>query len=442
MLSKSTQSSSHPPLAGGWWKPLSTSSLPSLPPELWLKIMDQATFVPQALEAFVHDPFQRREIMTLRQIQAGLDAVSLTKRRLVLVCKTWKSLAVPILYSSIIVHTVTGLQKLISALHNNKLDDPNMTCGEWVRRLDLVFYDKFDGHMELETSPLAARLMAAFRRTPRLEMLAFRMPRDSYIHDVWESIFLDNLYNCLPSLRILHWPKIVYHRRTPEWLNMLARAPNLTACHGLQLTLTEQNLDEYAQVLPRLTYASACFDVAPAEATSQAVIQTPAQSSSAGSSLELHIGWGVWFNSEAILPVGPLSAIGPLLRRLSIDVPETSELDDLLEPLSECCPQLHQLVLHMDSWFSFVGISALMLPETLQYLGLGSKRIQYKQIYYRQIVTVIETLSAPKLMAIKFISDRNTVDLRKHPRALQDMVAICYSRKIELWDHAGLTMSR
>ena len=73
-----------------------------LPPELWLRIFELATYVPGLLETDIPDPFDMDppSILHLHQeYDRKLFKYSMvTKRSIVLVCRTWYSLALPLLY--------------------------------------------------------------------------------------------------------------------------------------------------------------------------------------------------------------------------------------------------------------------------------------------------------------------------------------------------------
>jgi hypothetical protein len=387
--------------------------------------MHHATFVPQALEAEIQDPFQQREILTLREIQTGLDEVSVTKRRLVRVCKTWKDLAIPILYSAIIVHSITALRRLFRALHRVISQNPSMACGMWVRRLDIVFDDKLWQQLELERSDLPIELMAAFRRMPRLEILAMKMPRNDQMPEIWETIFLDHLRYNLPSLRILHWPKSqVYGQGTRNWMLMLDQSPHIIACPGICLTIAEDMLLDFASLLSRLTYVKACFD--------HNTLPIPPQPLAVNPISECHVTWG------HPLPANSLSMFGSLIARLSLDVVQGHNLEVVMSGVIRSCPALRQMVLHMEDWSNFGDL--VSLPERLEHLGLVSKKIQHQKFYYSLMTDTMQKIIAPKLTVIKFISGRNVGDLHKHPRALAQMVTICNNRKVWLWDHTGTPM--
>ena len=81
-----------------------------LPPELWLIVFDLATFVPNAFDAEVHNPFDypRRLgvgddtfMIDMRGDLRAIRRASRTKRAIFRVCKTWHALVTPLLYEAV-----------------------------------------------------------------------------------------------------------------------------------------------------------------------------------------------------------------------------------------------------------------------------------------------------------------------------------------------------
>ena len=73
----------------------------SLLPEIWLKIFDFATFVPGAFDTAPQDLFAYPMPLSQDEIHYVLRRTVVTKRNLVLVCKSWHEMATPLLYQAI-----------------------------------------------------------------------------------------------------------------------------------------------------------------------------------------------------------------------------------------------------------------------------------------------------------------------------------------------------
>ncbi|KAA1477694.1 hypothetical protein DENSPDRAFT_844876 [Dentipellis sp. KUC8613] len=110
------------------------------PPELWLSIFEHATFVPHAFDTDVADPFDvpGAPIPFDTQIEDNLRSSFATKRSLVLVCKLWHDLAMPLLYQAVAArdnHSLKSLRDTLTQYENNSTAQRNHKIQ--VRRLDL-----------------------------------------------------------------------------------------------------------------------------------------------------------------------------------------------------------------------------------------------------------------------------------------------------------------
>lgn len=162
----------------------------ALPNELWLWIFRAATSVPGSLEIDHEDPFDHTSALAntalanpTNTLYPLLQASRHTQRSLILVCKRWHTLSLPLLYESLYVprlDVIAQLSRRLLASRNEaeQSNDGRKPLGSWTLRLDLAMTD---------------------------------MPNPSQyytgVHD-WKGgvnplLDLETLFICLPNLRIL-----------------------------------------------------------------------------------------------------------------------------------------------------------------------------------------------------------------------------------------------
>ncbi|TFY51063.1 hypothetical protein EVG20_g11185 [Dentipellis fragilis] len=109
--------------------------MPSLPPELWKSVLRELTYGPSTLE-MGYEPFTDQcidndqptyEIRNRKQYNC--DAV--------LVCKTWRNLALPMLYEFLLIDSEERARKIRNALEVPLVDDENgfLDRGTFVRQI-------------------------------------------------------------------------------------------------------------------------------------------------------------------------------------------------------------------------------------------------------------------------------------------------------------------
>src|SRR5258705_116473 len=83
--------------------------LPLLPAEVWLLILQLATEVPFAFLPKVESPFDLPSRPSPKEMTAEISRSLITKRYIVLVCKTWNEIATPLLYSALLLRSGRGV---------------------------------------------------------------------------------------------------------------------------------------------------------------------------------------------------------------------------------------------------------------------------------------------------------------------------------------------
>ncbi|KAL5490654.1 hypothetical protein ACEPAI_5488 [Sanghuangporus weigelae] len=145
-----------------------------LPDDVWLNIFDWASFVPNAFDTHAPDMFSYPGPCSQEQIQGGIRETLCTKRRIVLVCRTWNILATPFLYKAIPIVRKTTLEKILRTLSMTDENGVNTETwkGRWTMRLDIVL--KYGGQLPADDFIALLRLLPDIRViVARSEFFAF-----------------------------------------------------------------------------------------------------------------------------------------------------------------------------------------------------------------------------------------------------------------------------
>ncbi|KAI0062059.1 hypothetical protein BV25DRAFT_691555 [Artomyces pyxidatus] len=123
-----------------------------LAPEMWLEIFEWATFVPHLMNIDVANPFDypgTSSTIDNPWSHVDLDASLHQRLTLILVCKTWYSLANPILYRCLVVRNkkaaiCLGLTLKASRLRCESSDSAEPAVGSFVRHLVVRLRERCD----------------------------------------------------------------------------------------------------------------------------------------------------------------------------------------------------------------------------------------------------------------------------------------------------------
>ncbi|TFY53634.1 hypothetical protein EVG20_g10026 [Dentipellis fragilis] len=121
------------------------------PPEIWLSIFEQATFVPHIFDTDIADPidFPDAPIPFDKSAEDKLKASLVTKLALILVCKFWHDLAMPLLYQAVVARDNHSLRCLRDAIARPERL-PTVPRGLRVRRLDLFCWPEHEINLPLD----------------------------------------------------------------------------------------------------------------------------------------------------------------------------------------------------------------------------------------------------------------------------------------------------
>jgi hypothetical protein len=147
---------------------------PDLPLEIWLEIFQFATYVHQHNTIAPLNPF------TLKRVSTNVMAVNVpslsagTKLSLVLVCRSWRRIAIEVLYEYVVIRSPARAAALLAVLRTsqmsgdlNDVQGRGKGYGEWTRHIEI--YTHARGSSELH---YLQSLFHIFQACPNLRMLS------------------------------------------------------------------------------------------------------------------------------------------------------------------------------------------------------------------------------------------------------------------------------
>lgn len=386
---------------------------PPFPPELWITIFSLATDAPGLLSYDGPTLSDLPRPLVKEHEHKLLKESLITKRNIILVCRTWHALATKFLYKSVLVTRPATLSSLLLAL-DNESSGPGRSVhvGWWTRRLDVLIQDD---HCEASDYALLANII---RRFPNLAIVNLSMPmlpnNNSWLRKLPESVVMALAESCGPSLRVFDCSDSVLRPCREDLMKLMAASPNLNV---LRCPICSPSARDKSP--------SARLDVP---------VMTKLQSVSLMS---------VFLRDY--LPDDRDANHFPALRKLTYDCIPPPFLDHTwkhfvrlncanvttvhldyslqadclqkeLDLLSECCLFLNDLVVYIRSW---AEISPnLILPPSVSYLGLYSKLHKALAFHFKQLFAALRTISGSKLKTVRLLHADTVEDLRENHHAL------------------------
>ena len=152
-----------------------------LPPELWLEIFQFSTYVHREASIVPLDPFAPRHISTNALAPNSPSMAWRTKLSLVLVCRSWREIAMPLLYRYIVIRSPSRANTLLDVLrssfrrarHFDKHTRPG-GFGHWTKHIEIYTHAR-----GAHTLQFLQTLFYIFQYCPNLRVLA-----GSWNHDL------------------------------------------------------------------------------------------------------------------------------------------------------------------------------------------------------------------------------------------------------------------
>ncbi|KAG9310905.1 hypothetical protein JVU11DRAFT_8764 [Chiua virens] len=361
-----------------------TQSPPRVPPEVWLRIFDQATNLDAPLEC--SDPISSdlpRALVKQHELRGFKESLR-TKRRLAIVCRTWNELALEFLYQSILITEVHALVSLHGSLQRHALTARRKNrLGWWTKRLDVLIEDE-----RCEASDYDM-LAAVVRQFPNLAIVALSMPASPF-NDCW--------------LRQLPTPLV-----QEDLMMLLAASPNLKVlrcpiCSPTPADRASQNrLD--VPVMPELesiTLMSVFLrDYLPRDKDAN---HLPALRQLTYDCIPPPFFDHAWKHFVKLTCTHLTSVT------LDFCLPGDS-LQMELDLLSECCTALDKLVIYLRTWYELR--ERLVLPP-VSYLGLHYKTSKGPPFHCQTLISALATLTGPKLRTVQLLHSGAAKELREY----------------------------
>ncbi|KIK76842.1 hypothetical protein PAXRUDRAFT_835196 [Paxillus rubicundulus Ve08.2h10] len=411
-------------------------TLPTLPVELWLEIVQYATFVPDILEPDIYHQTARLDpYWSNGHYSPMLDALC-TKRALALVCKTWWGLCTPILYQSIIL-TSTRCSELLAVTLIKSRDQSSAS----------------DGTSNPSLGSFTVRLDIRDQR--------WRSDRSNALHSI---------IGCLPNLSVLTSPSIGWapSREFECFMDHVLSVSLPLRVIDWRRAMRPQDLEQLLKNSPHLQMLR-CFDIPlshPATSTGEVLTASPVGDTSVMSNIttldiynsfdhqgfcshftfpllrELSCNLGIQTTTAAIAQELFFKRYGHNLTSLHLQhyvSSPSNETRDLLW-IQEHCPGLRNLSISLTGWNQMpvdpINIPAIVvLGLRCAIDGLGIR--QYAPLF-GFLKSLNETSST--LRAVQFLDPANVSNMCSFEggrKLLKDFIKLS---RFRLEDHAGRSL--
>lgn len=325
-----------------------TERLPHLPVELWLLIFQLATEVPFAFLPRSESPFDLPPRPTHKELTAELSYSLLTKRHLVLVCKTWNGIATPLLYSTILLRTTRGVTAAWNTFRSSAESNTGIRLGHYVKRIDLSMRDSRVHHLTTEQDAERKKVTEILHWLPNLSIFTMH----TKLRGGDATCIADALTETSAStLQTIEWGRGHMFGHVclsgESWTKLTSSCPNLKSLDGPACRILLTELHPTAQLdhlsVMRDHRIEGIEDISP---------DPP---------VPLHVrydstdAWDISHSTTQTYCSGAIS--------LDVDFRGRHALYQLLAQ----CPKLSQLILRISSWSS---IPRLTLDSSITHLGL------------------------------------------------------------------------
>ncbi|EPQ50590.1 hypothetical protein GLOTRDRAFT_123482 [Gloeophyllum trabeum ATCC 11539] len=411
---------------------------PSLPAELWLRILRIATSVPDAVAPTADDIYTPRSGRPEQRENQPLRDSLVTKRYLVRVCRLWRALASRFLYEAVVIgrgHTIPSLRDtLVASKHaTESMANEYRPLGWYTRRLDL----SVRGQTHITTGPAHVELdylAEIIRCLPNLAIFTVNVTTKQYPDTMPASVMQALAENCSTSLRVLHWPDCgsrvgrVLDPKPAEWRMLLTAASNLKAVRCSDMLYSSRGYENHHSIFPDLPGLTTLT-------LSNKVCKDYLGSPHSLPSLR-HLRY---HDCSSCIPhawKGLLQLYGAHLAAVTLIFHHFgADVQGHLDLLAEFCPRLDKLLLCFRSWPRFPA--HLRLPP-ITCLALMSAKPNSTNAECMALFASLSTIDVQDLQTVRVMHERDVAKLRSRNSKLLDIgLAQLRCRKFQLEDHAG-----
>ncbi|KAG1750450.1 uncharacterized protein EDB91DRAFT_1046057 [Suillus paluster] len=395
-----------------------TRNFPRFPPELWLSIFSLATNVPGLLSCDGPTPSDLPRPIVKENEQRLLRESLITKRNIILVCRTWHALATELLYRSVLVTRPATLSSLLVALDRRSSGAAHPAhVGWWTRRLDVLIQDD---RCEASDYSLLANVI---RRFPNLSIVTLSMPmlpyNDCWLRQLPTSVVMALAESCGPSLRVFDCSESILRPCRKDLMKLIAAAPNLSVLRcpicspsaGDKFPSTRLDVPVMTNLLSVSLMSVFLRDYLPEDRDAN---HFPALRQLTYDCIPPPFLDHTWKNFVKLSCAN--------VTTVHLDFPlQGDSLQKELDLLSECCRSLNDLVVYLRSWTEIKP--NLSLPPSVSYLGLYSKLLKTPAFHFKQLFTALRTMSGSKLKTVRLLHADTVEDLQENWSLLANELA-------------------
>ncbi|KAI0267885.1 hypothetical protein BC834DRAFT_1040597 [Gloeopeniophorella convolvens] len=401
----------------------------TLPPEIWLHILQIATDTPGAFDAdvpefFSHPAAELAHVDNTSELTM-LRASLAIRRVLVRVCHMWNALATPLLYRDLWI----GCQHALLLLGDTLEQRPEL--GVHARRLDVAIHGK--AHVRYPPSAQERMLGRILTHTPRLEVFVASISAQPRWLDLssWKSTEIFEALGdvCGASLRRLCWIGAPINADAyrydkvlrAEVVSLLQHTPNLRTLIGLVVPIDPDS----SLALPELTFGH--FEVHPLVAT------RPMRSLACFPSLR-HAHFPCFDHLDLEQkPVKSAIISSPLFT--------TAYLADPMILFALTGTPIIKLHLSSLEWGDYEdAYPPHLLPATIVYLGINTRAPRTDRGFH--LAAFVKWLhackdAAPSLSVVRLSNDMGSASLAKHPEWIGDGIVRLAERGVRIENAEG-----
>ncbi|KZT20327.1 hypothetical protein NEOLEDRAFT_879004 [Neolentinus lepideus HHB14362 ss-1] len=412
-----------------------------LPPEIWHRVLEMVTFVPDSV--YAHGLCPPRSGRPKRRDDQALRDSLVTKRRLVRVCKLWRALASRFLYETVVIGRGRTIPSLRDTLIFSKATAEGSSGGDralgwYTRRLDLCV--RGQTHIQHATPHVELEYLAEIIRClPNLAVFIVDVTTKQYPDRMPASVMHALAETCGSSLEVLHWPDSgsrvgrVLDPKPNEWHRLLSSASNLRAIRCSDMLYSSRGYESHQGNAPVLSHLTTLT-------VSNKICKYYLSPSHSFPSLR-HVRY---HDCASCLPHawrGLLQLYGEHITAVTLILHHfAADTQGHLDLLREFCPHLETLFLCFRSWSQFTP--HLRLPP-VTHLALMSVKSNSTTADCMAMFASLSTMETERVRTVQIVHERDIARLRdQKPKVLALGLAKLRTCKFDLQDYNGVILMR